>query len=79
MKHIMVVLVALLIPTATMAEGECKADKERLCKDVVVAKGTVVACLKQHEAELSDACKARLEARAKAQDSAVPSKDQTKQ
>jgi hypothetical protein len=53
MKHLMVVLVALLIPTATMAKGECKADKEKFCKDAT----HVGACLDQHVSELSEACK----------------------
>jgi hypothetical protein len=60
MKHLMVVLVALLIPTATMAKGECKADKEKFCKDAT----HVYACLGQHVSELSEACKNKLQARA---------------
>jgi hypothetical protein len=56
MKHRMLVLVALLIPTAAMAKGECKPDVEKFCE----GKGTdqVGACLEQHQAELSEACKA---------------------
>jgi hypothetical protein len=66
MKHLMVVLMALLIPTAAMAkEGQCKDDKIKFCKDVMDAKGDVHACLKQHEADLSKGCKAQVEAPSK--------------
>ena len=60
MKHLMVAIIALLVPAAAMAQ-ECKADREKLCKDVVDTT-EVVACLKQHEAELSEACKTKVEA-----------------
>lgn len=36
----------------------CGPDAEKLCKDVKPGGGRVVACLKQHEAELSPECKA---------------------
>ena len=62
MKHLMVVLVALLVPTVAMAKGECKAEKEKFCKDAA----HVGLCLDQHASELSDACKAALAARANA-------------
>ena len=38
----------------------CSADAERLCKDVKAGRGHVRACLKAHEAELSDGCKAAI-------------------
>ena len=60
MKHLIVLTIVLLIPTAAMAKGECAADREKLCKDVITAKGDVAACMKQHEAELSDDCKEKL-------------------
>ena len=63
MKYLKALIVALLVPTAAMAEGECQADRQKFCKDV--AKGDVVACLDKHSAELSEACKAKREARAK--------------
>jgi hypothetical protein len=65
MKHLKVLTIVLLIPAAAMAKGECKADREKLCKEVIAANGDVAACMKQHEAELSDACKAAREAKVK--------------
>jgi hypothetical protein len=65
MKHLTIVLMALLIPTAAMAKDECNTDIEKFCKDVVNAKGDVGDCLDQHKTELSAACKARREAKAK--------------
>ena len=63
MKHLIVLTIVLLIPTAAMAKGECAADRDKFCKDVIAAKGDVAACMKQHEAELSDACKEKLKAK----------------
>ena len=60
MKHLMVLIIALLIPAAAMAKGECQDDVQRFCKNVGEAKGAVVACLQQHMAELSEECKTKL-------------------
>jgi len=65
MKHLFVLLMALLIPTAAMAKRECQADSEKFCKEIMAAKGDVGACLDQHKAELSDACKAKWQGSAK--------------
>ena len=66
MRHLIVVLAALLIPTATMAEGPCKNDVQKFCKDATTPEGSPPrACLDQHKAELSEACKAKLEAMGK--------------
>jgi hypothetical protein len=62
MKHLMVVIIALLIPAAAMAKGECKEDRQKFCKDAA----HVGACLDEHKAELSEACKAKREAKANA-------------
>lgn len=35
----------------------CRADVEKFCKDVQPGGGRVAQCMKQHESELSDACK----------------------
>ena len=61
MNRLIVVLVALLIPVAAMAKGECKQDRQKFCKGAA----HIGACLDQHMAELSQACKTELEARAK--------------
>lgn len=38
----------------------CKDDKEKLCKDVTPGKGNILKCFKEHESELSAACKATM-------------------
>lgn len=38
-------------------EAACKADKEKLCKDVEPGEGRIVKCMKEHEAELSEKCR----------------------
>ena len=42
---------------AGAAEHPCKEDAERLCQGVEPGEGRILQCLKQHEAELSPACK----------------------
>ena len=39
----------------------CKADEERLCKGTKPGGGRIIQCLKQHEGELSPACKEKME------------------
>ena len=36
-----------LVPTASVAKGECKEDRQKFCKDAIEAKGDVGACLNQ--------------------------------
>jgi hypothetical protein len=43
-----------------MAKGECKADREKFCKDAA----NFGACLDQHASELSEACKNAWQAKA---------------
>lgn len=62
MKCMVALMIALMIPTAAIAAGECRQDREKFCKEVVDAKGNVAACMRQHAAELSEACKAKREA-----------------
>jgi hypothetical protein len=38
----------------------CRADAARLCRDTPRGHGQIRECLKAHEAELSDACRAAL-------------------
>jgi hypothetical protein len=40
----------------------CKADMEKFCKDAKAANGGKMQCMKEHEKDLSEACKARMEA-----------------
>ena len=63
MKHFVVLIIALLISVAAMAAGECQPDRQKFCKDV--AKSDLGACFDKDAAELSEACKAKREARAK--------------
>jgi hypothetical protein len=53
--HIALAFVALL----AAAEHPCKEDAEKLCKGIEPGEGRIVQCLKQHESELSAACKER--------------------
>ena len=59
MKHLMVLVIALLVPTSVMAKGECDEDKQKLCKEAIEAQGDVGACLDQHMAELLLPCGSR--------------------
>lgn len=38
----------------------CKADSEKLCKGIQPGGGRILQCLKQHEGELSPACKEKM-------------------
>jgi hypothetical protein len=62
MKYLLV-LVMLLIPTAALAKGECKQEKKKLCAGL--EKKELWTCLSEHEAELGNPCKTKLEAKAK--------------
>jgi hypothetical protein len=49
----------LLVASAAQAHhGACRADVEQFCKDVKPGEGRIIDCLKQHENELSEQCKA---------------------
>ncbi len=51
-----------------LGTGACKADAEKLCKDVQPGEGRMARCLKQHEANVSPGCKdAMVQARQKMQ------------
>lgn len=44
---------------AEKGKGPCAADSAKFCKDVKPGEGRVMACLKEHEQELSQACRDR--------------------
>lgn len=51
---------ALSLPAAAeKGKGPCAEDAAKFCKDVKPGEGRVAACLKEHEKELSQACKER--------------------
>jgi hypothetical protein len=60
MKYALVLMLTLFAPALAMAKGECEQDKQKFCAEVVKAQGNVGACLDEHKAEVSDACKKRL-------------------
>ncbi len=40
--------------------GACRADAQKLCKGVEPGQGRIAQCLKEHEAQVSAECKARI-------------------
>ena len=57
---IVVVATLALAPSAMPAGGQmmsCAADREKFCSQTPPGAGRVVVCLRQHESELSEACK----------------------
>lgn len=48
---------AVAAPTAGKRQGPCSDDVAKYCKDVQPGGGRMARCLKQHEQELSPACK----------------------
>jgi hypothetical protein len=53
--------VAAFCTAAFAAEqGACKADVEKLCKDVQPGEGRVLSCLKTHQADVSSKCAGEL-------------------
>jgi len=65
---IMIVVVALLTGLTFAAtgaaqgqgQGPCKEDAAKFCKDVQPGGGRIMKCMKEHENELSPACKQRI-------------------
>jgi len=47
-------------PKMAAAMKACRADRQKFCGDVKDGEGRVIACMKQHGSELSDACKAAM-------------------
>jgi len=50
----------------------CAGDVEKLCKNVQPGGGRIVQCLREHESELSSACKAVVAARARRPGTSAP-------
>jgi gas vesicle protein len=61
MLKIMILVSALLFnPLSAFAVeegGACKDDVQKFCKDVKPGAGRIIKCLKEHDSELSSACK----------------------
>lgn len=57
-QYLILTIAALMSVTAISAKGECRADREKFCANVIKGnhKG-MWQCMKEHEAELSEPCK----------------------
>ena len=57
-KFLVAAVMAAFFTTAAAAakHGPCKEDVQKLCKDVQPGEGRIMACLKEHEAEVSPKC-----------------------
>lgn len=53
---------SLVVMTAKAAQGQgpCTSDMEKFCKDVQPGGGNIARCLKEHENDLSTACRHRI-------------------
>jgi hypothetical protein len=67
MKQV-VVVAALLAAIGSVSaaqdsagQGACRADAQKLCKDVEPGQGRVAQCLKEHESQVSSECKAHMD------------------
>ncbi len=63
---LIVAVLFLMIPLMVQSEethrkGPCKADYEKLCKDVKPGQGRIAKCMKAHENELSPACRDKID------------------
>jgi hypothetical protein len=47
---------ALALPHPALAEQPCRPEAQKLCHGVQPGGGRIIACLKQHESELSPQC-----------------------
>ena len=64
MKYLMALLLALLVPTAAIAKGECKETSRSFARTLSKRRETS-ALASTSMADLSEACKTMLEAKAK--------------
>lgn len=60
-KYMIFAIAALIGASAISAKGECSADREKMCGNVIKGnhKG-MWQCMKEHEAELSEGCKSHI-------------------
>jgi hypothetical protein len=63
MRYVVALIIALSVPTAALAEDPCSGDKEKFCEGVGARPGKIWPCLRKHEGELSESCKAELKTR----------------
>ena len=56
-----VALASTAMVRSAMAEPVCAADVRKLCGDVPIGGGRIQKCLQQHEAEVSEACRKKLD------------------
>lgn len=57
---------AVLLPSAAQAEGACKKEAHKLCKDVKPGEGRIVKCLKGKYKNLPEPCKKHVKAEVRA-------------
>jgi hypothetical protein len=60
MTRVLVLVIAMLIPTGVFAKSNCSADIDKFCKGK--DRSQVAACLDEHQAELSAPCQSAREA-----------------
>jgi hypothetical protein len=60
MTRLLVLVIAMLLPTSVFAKSNCSGDIEKFCADK--EKSQIAACLDEHQSELSAACQAAREA-----------------
>ena len=69
MRYLLLACVVALSSSCALADTggarhpdrPCKVDMEKLCPGVQPGGGRIAACMKEHKAQLSDACKARMQ------------------
>ena len=63
MRTLRALIVVMLLGTTSAAFAQadaCRAEADKFCKGMKPGEGKLLKCLQGHEAELSDACKARI-------------------
>jgi len=54
-------IVMLVATGSAAAEAPCRADVHKFCADAPAAGGKLVACMRAHEADLSNPCKQKID------------------